>query len=83
MWLKDGDQNTKYFHACAIQRHKSNHLGCIIDINGRLWNTHETVSNAFVNYFSQLFRSMPVGNVSACLNALDSKLTREMNTALL
>jgi hypothetical protein len=33
-WLKLGDRNTRFFHACASTRRRQNHVGTIKDENG-------------------------------------------------
>lgn len=41
MWLKEGDQNNKYFHSMAKARRKMNHISFLIDEDGRKvdWDT--------------------------------------------
>jgi Neuraminidase (sialidase) len=38
-WLKNGDRNTKYFHACSKQRMKKNLVSSIKDDGGRTWDS--------------------------------------------
>ena len=56
-WLRDGDRNTKYFHACASQRHRKNRVERIVDRLGRTCDTTTTVEQAFVDYYQDLFKS--------------------------
>lgn len=37
-WLKNGDKNTKFFHACANQKRKKNIIKSVLDSHGRLAN---------------------------------------------
>jgi hypothetical protein len=37
-WFKHGDRNTKYFHACATKRQKSNKIMMIVDEDRRRWD---------------------------------------------
>lgn len=48
-WLKFGDKNTKFLHACASQRRKASKIDNIIDEQGRLWSTQKEVEEAFVD----------------------------------
>ena len=45
-WLKNGDRNTKYFHACASQKRKKSCIAKISDGQGRLWSTTEDVAGS-------------------------------------
>jgi hypothetical protein len=56
MWLKCGDKNTKYFHACATQRKRKNLIQKIQDSQGRVWENGEGVEKAFVEYYANLFK---------------------------
>ncbi|XP_074315259.1 uncharacterized protein LOC141651445 [Silene latifolia] len=57
MWLKEGDQNTKFFHRKASQRRERNHIANIVDGEGRVWVGREDVSRVAVNYFAGIFSS--------------------------
>jgi hypothetical protein len=50
-WLKFGDRNTKYYHACANQKHKRSQIEQIIDKDGRTCSTQQEVEKAFISYF--------------------------------
>ncbi|XP_019239401.1 PREDICTED: uncharacterized protein LOC109219399 [Nicotiana attenuata] len=38
-WLKLGDSNTSYFHACVKNRQARNHIGRLMDIAGQMLQT--------------------------------------------
>jgi len=82
-WLQFGDRNSKFFHACANQKHSRSKIQNIDDINGRNCSTKETIEEAFVGYFSDLFKAGENLEVEACVDALDQKVTPEMNRRLL
>ena len=52
-WLKEGDRNTKYFHAKASSRRKRNSIIGLFDDNG-VWMTLEGIIG---RYFSSIFES--------------------------
>jgi hypothetical protein len=56
-WLKAGDKNSKFFHACIAQRRRANQIGCITDETGAVFSSTETIKAAFINYFKGLFAS--------------------------
>jgi hypothetical protein len=70
-WLRSGDRNTKYFHACANYWRKSNTIYAIFDVDGKYCSSEEEVQLAFVNYFVGLFMSESVGNVMPCLQLVN------------
>ena len=49
-WLKNGDQNTKFFHGIATQRKRKNFIKGLRDGNG-VWQEDEEVFSALLNDF--------------------------------
>ena len=49
-WLKNGDQNTKFFHGTATQRKRRNFLKGLRDENG-VWQEDEEVFSKVLNRF--------------------------------
>jgi hypothetical protein len=83
IWLKEGDRNTKFFHASAKQRHQKNHLEKIKDEEGRLWDTEKDIGDAFSAYFGKLFTSAGTENMHRGIRALSRCVTHDMNEKLL
>lgn len=54
-WLKEGDQNTRFFHKYASQRRKTNMIDRIKDSSGQWCETGEQIQAVIENYFSTLF----------------------------
>ena len=81
-WLKDGDKNTKYFHARANQKRSRSCIEQIFDGQGRVWSTQGDIGAAFINFFGSLFTSEQPGEMESCLLSIERKLTPEMNMAL-
>ncbi|KAA0034017.1 LINE-1 retrotransposable element ORF2 protein [Cucumis melo var. makuwa] len=57
LWLKEGDENSAFFHRICSSRQKRNLIHEIQDEEGSIQNTNNNISLAFVNYFSRLYRS--------------------------
>uniref|UniRef100_A0A2N9FP25 Uncharacterized protein n=1 Tax=Fagus sylvatica TaxID=28930 RepID=A0A2N9FP25_FAGSY len=54
-WLREGDLNTSYFHACASQRMKTNSINGLRDSVGG-WHTNAgEMGSIAVDYFTSLF----------------------------
>ncbi len=53
-WLKEGDRNTKFFHAVANGRKRSNQIGTLEE-DGRVICREEDKKAYFVNSFKKLF----------------------------
>jgi hypothetical protein len=62
-WLKAGDKNFKFFHACIAQRWRTNQVGCITDETGAVFSSTKTIEAAFINYFSGL---LALSNPEGC-----------------
>ena len=82
-WLKHGDRNNKFYHACANQRRSKKRIQKIIAENGSLWESPEDIQEAFVHYFSELFTVGPSGNMERCFQSLQVRVSEEMNGELL
>jgi hypothetical protein len=82
-WLKHGDRNIKYFHACATQRKRRNMIEQIVDGGGTLCNKAETIEDAFVRFYKDLFTTASTKNMETCTAAIDRKVTTLMNNNLL
>ncbi|PON76387.1 hypothetical protein PanWU01x14_034410 [Parasponia andersonii] len=81
-WLKEGDQNTKFFHASTVVRRKRNHILAIEKNNGDWLRCRATIGNYLNENFTNLFTlSNPV--ISEELEVLiDSSITAEENAEL-
>jgi hypothetical protein len=66
-WFLQGDRNTKFYHACANQRHKTNLITKMRDEVGVIWEFMEDIPVAFVDYFSTLFKDGPTGDMEPCI----------------
>ncbi|XP_062171126.1 uncharacterized protein LOC133876913 [Alnus glutinosa] len=81
-WLKYGDRNTKFFHACASHRKCRNYIKDIVDLDGKRWSSHKGVESAFVRFFQWLYRAECNVEIEPCINSISPKVTAEMNHQL-
>jgi hypothetical protein len=55
-WYRDGDRNTKFFHASATARKKANQITSLEDSSGNKVSSSTGMSEIAKNYFSELFQ---------------------------
>ncbi|KAL0304662.1 UNVERIFIED_CONTAM: putative mitochondrial protein [Sesamum calycinum] len=56
-WLREGDRNTKFFHARASSRCKKNEISRLKGEDGVFVKKKEDIQNIITAYFSNLFKS--------------------------
>ena len=56
-WLKNGDKNTKFFHAKAKQREGRNNIESVVDGAGNKYVNEDQIAEVFVEHFENLFCS--------------------------
>jgi hypothetical protein len=81
-WMRSGDQNTKFFHASANQKKKNKYIYSISDEHGNLRETQEQVEDAFVHFFTQLFKAEAPSNMMQAVEAIQPCVTPAMNDFL-
>ncbi|KAL9688297.1 hypothetical protein QQ045_032717 [Rhodiola kirilowii] len=81
-WAKEGDLNTKYFHAVIKGRRSSNTIRCVQTVEGEFLFDEADIKARFVNFFKDLFnrsfistppdphiiRSGPIVSAADCIN---------------
>jgi hypothetical protein len=82
-WLQFGDRNTKYFHACATQKKQRSQIMKIKDLVGQWCHCQEDIEKAFVDFYTELFTAGAEEELNDCLEAIDMKVSMEMNRKLL
>lgn len=81
-WLKLGDKNSKYFHACAYQRSRRNKIDRIVDEGGTVCTSPEEIENAFIHYYQNLFSSAAPEGLEETLHGLVRRIQPDMNAQL-
>ncbi|XP_075492592.1 uncharacterized protein LOC142530656 [Primulina tabacum] len=83
-WMAYGDQNSKYFHACASRRRARNLISGLVSSH-RDWCTDKSsMAEIVLDYFSNLFMSTnPSSHVtSQAIEHIVPKLNEDMNATL-
>lgn len=78
-WLKNGDKNTKFFHANVTQRRRANQIVRIENEDGALCSTPEEITNAFTDYFQKILSTTNPCGIRECLASLERRVTHSMN----
>jgi hypothetical protein len=83
-WLKDGDSNTKFFHAVASARRKRNNISKLCDNEGNVVQEQQGMCDIAKEYFDSLFKQADyveedvTSIMKACVTNEDNQhLTRE------
>lgn len=80
-WLKEGDDNTRFFHASATTRKKANKITKLVDDNGISCEDQEGMNNIVLQYFSKLFTEGET-TVNLMNNSSTRLITDEQNEFL-
>ncbi|KAH9663932.1 reverse transcriptase domain-containing protein [Citrus sinensis] len=79
-WLKEGDRNTKVFHAKASARKKKNRISGLEDENGKWIEEDDKVEQLICDYFTHIFTTTnpSQSQLHAALETVPAKLTEDM-----
>ena len=75
LWLKEGDANTKLFHAYASTRRNSNDIWSLKDINGNLVSDYVSLKKMGKKHFSDVFMDDKSTNIVDQLKVIRLFLT--------
>uniref|UniRef100_A0A803PF19 Reverse transcriptase domain-containing protein n=1 Tax=Cannabis sativa TaxID=3483 RepID=A0A803PF19_CANSA len=80
-WLKEGDQNSKYFHRAASNRRSFNQISKLKDASGH-WKDWDTgLADVVVDYFSSLFSASNLSS-ELVIQCIQQKVTSQINEEL-
>jgi hypothetical protein len=82
-WLKLGDKNSKYFHACASQKNRRNKIHRVEDEEGQVCDSQEDIEAAFLHYYQNLFSTSVPGGVEEAIQGLERRVQPDMNAHLI
>ena len=80
-WLKEGDTNSKYFHAVTSSKKKANHISALRSENGEWVSNHEELCQLLKNYYTGVFADMEATENFPHLEG-GSSITLEQNNML-
>ena len=83
LWIKWGDRNTKFFHATTSQRRRRNRIIGLQDSDGVWQEDQGCIESTILEYFANIFKSDHRSPFEASLDAIDTRVSSEMNDELL
>ncbi|XP_022573038.2 uncharacterized protein LOC111214447 [Brassica napus] len=83
LWLREGDRNTRYFHAKTKQRRARNRITRIKNSMNHWVETEEGIEEVATVYFQQLFTSSNPSTIDDTIRYIAAQVNDEMNQRLL
>lgn len=80
-WLAEGDTNSKFFHAAASSRIKTNHIVALKSEDGRLVSDHRELCRMLKEYYNNVFSGVE-GDAVFTENEGGECITRTQNEML-
>lgn len=81
-WLKEGDRNTRFFHATTKQRRACNRITKLNRPDGMWAGTEDDIERTATDYFQNLFTSSRPQDFENDLQYTTAKITPALNRAL-
>lgn len=81
-WLKDGDRNTKFFHAITKQRRARNRITKLRKPEGGWAESDVGIEKVASEYFQSLFTTSAPRDFDEALRYVTEKVSPAMNTSL-
>ncbi len=81
--MKEGDRNTRYFHAFATQRKQKNRISCLLNRHGNWVTQEDELGNLAKDFFKNLFNTSNPASTDQVVDLIDRFITEDMNQWLL
>ena len=82
LWLREGDRNSKYFHALVKQRRARNSITQLLDENGNMVEDEEGLVAIATSYFRQICESSNPEDIADALENVSTTITGAINEDL-
>lgn len=82
MWLHSGDKNTKYFHATATTRRRTNQVVQLKNSEGRWIEWEEGLAEHIIEQFVHLFTATQ-SSWKEVVDCVETKISEDQNAQLL
>ncbi|CAA0842854.1 Unknown protein, partial [Striga hermonthica] len=83
MWLKEGDRNSRFFHAVVAQRRKSNSIQRLVTGEGVICASKESIVHHLEGFYSNLFSSDGSYEEDEILQHIPCSISDELNNNLI
>ncbi|XP_075663401.1 uncharacterized protein LOC142632980 [Castanea sativa] len=81
-WYREGDRNTKFFHAHASERRKKNTILGLWNDDGVWCESKESIVAAAISYFEGIYSTSSPCGINEVADALPRCVTKDMNVEL-
>jgi hypothetical protein len=81
-WLREGDQNTKFFHAWASAQRRANKINSMARNDGSMTENQEEIKGMVQSFYHNLFTAEPCASLDAVLHSIPCKVDESMNVDL-
>ena len=81
-WPREGDRNTKFFHALTKQRRARNKITQLLDTDGNVVEDEEGLVAIATSYFRQIFESSIPEDIEETLSEVPTTVMGAMNDSL-
>lgn len=81
-WLREGDNNTSFFHRHATKRRKINKIEKLKNDEGEWCNNEEDIQNMVRGFYKTLYTSQGINRIEELLAAAKPTITEDMNCFL-
>ena len=82
LWLREGDRNSKYFHALVKQRRARNSITQLLDENGNVVEDEDGLVAIATSYFRQIIESSNPEDIVDALENVSTTITGAINEDL-